>query len=263
MSPSLVAVSLLSAAAAPGIREVLRCCAAATGVEIVFDEAMPWEEGERRLDAGVVDVAFLCGLLCARKLDAGVTDLSIVAAPVMQGARYQDLPHYFSDVVVRPDHPATSFADLRGAHWGYNDPGSFSGHAIVRNHLLGLGEPRGYFSRATALGSHLAAIDAVLDGRVDAAAIDSTVLDHQPELAARLRVVHTLGPNPIPPLAISSRVQPALREALASCLFRLHERGDGRLALAEGKVRRYAPVENADYTSLLAKAPSDDAVSLI
>ena len=39
------------------------------------------------------------------------------AAPVLVGERYGGTPIYFSDVVVRNDHPARSFAELRGASW--------------------------------------------------------------------------------------------------------------------------------------------------
>ncbi len=82
----------------------------ALGAPVQLIEGSGWEQ----LRDGSVDVAFLCGLpyvrLCAEQ--PGV--LRPLAAPVLDEARYQDRPVYFSDVIVRRDSPFRSFGDLRG-----------------------------------------------------------------------------------------------------------------------------------------------------
>ncbi len=67
-----------------------------------------------QLRDGSVDVAFLCGLPYVRLCRERPGMLRPLAAPVLDGARYQDRPVYFSDVIVRRDSPFRSFDDLRG-----------------------------------------------------------------------------------------------------------------------------------------------------
>ncbi len=50
---------------------------------------------------------------------------------VFEDSRGAGRPVYFSDIVVREDHPARSFADLVDARWGYNDRESLSGYYSV------------------------------------------------------------------------------------------------------------------------------------
>jgi phosphonate transport system substrate-binding protein len=94
----------------------------------------------------------------------------------MAAPRYEDRPIYFTDVVVRHDRPWQSFADLRGRSYAFNHPGSHSGYNVPRDHLLRLGETRGYFGRTVASGSHPTSIRMVEAGEVDASGIDSTGL---------------------------------------------------------------------------------------
>ncbi|MEJ2750807.1 MAG: PhnD/SsuA/transferrin family substrate-binding protein [Anaerolineae bacterium] len=93
-----------------------------------FVNDIPWPERERRLDAGEIDICWICGLPYVLKADRPEAVIELLAAPVMAGARYQDRPVYFSDVVVHRDSPFRRFADLRGASWAYNEPGSQSGY---------------------------------------------------------------------------------------------------------------------------------------
>src|SRR5262249_17484921 len=106
-----------------------------------------WPERLRLLDAGRVDVGFLCGWPYAQRADKPDPPIQLLAAPVMAAARYGGRPVYFTDVVVRRDSPARTFADLRGRSYAYNEPGSHSGYNVPRDHLLGLGEARGDFAR--------------------------------------------------------------------------------------------------------------------
>src|SRR5689334_19349568 len=97
-------------------------------VEVIDD--VPWQEREQMLDRGEAQVGFICGLPYALKVDRPHPLVELLAAPVMRGVRYQDRPVYFSDVVVRNDSAFRYFADLRGACWAYNEPGSQSGYNL-------------------------------------------------------------------------------------------------------------------------------------
>ncbi len=219
---------------------------------------VPVAERHRRLDAGAIDVAFICGLPYSQKHDRPDRPVELLCAPVMAASRYGGQPVYFTDVVVQRDHPARAFADLRGAAWAYNDEGSHSGYNVVRHHLLELGETRGYFGRTVASGRHQTSIQMVLDREVDASGIDSTVLEletvRRPELAGALRTVATIGPSPIPPVVVARGLEAALRARLQDAFLTMAADAAGRAILAEGRIARFVPVRDADYDPIRAMA---------
>jgi phosphate/phosphite/phosphonate ABC transporter binding protein len=207
----------------------------------------PWDERRQMLDEGRVDVAFICGLPYSERVDR----LELLCAPVMAHPRYAGRPAYFADAIVRRDSPARTFADLRGTVWAYNDPASNSGYVMPRHHLLTLGETRGYFARAVASGSHQQSIRWVVDRTVDAAGIDSTVLELElarcPALAHDVRVVESIGPCPIPPVVVGRHLAAARTRRLREAFLALHEDPEARPILAEGGIARFVPVTDADY----------------
>src|SRR5215213_2739449 len=64
--------------------------------------------------AGQADVGFICGLPYVHLTRHQPPPVELLAAPVLQGARYGDRPIYYSDVIVHRDSPFRTFADLRG-----------------------------------------------------------------------------------------------------------------------------------------------------
>jgi phosphonate transport system substrate-binding protein len=221
-------------------------------VSVVFYHEGEWQERQHLLDTGQVESAFICGLPYTIRVDgAAEPPLALLAAPVMAGSRYAGRPVYYSDVVVRRDTPYCTFADLRGASWACNEPGSFSGHLITCYELARRGEGSRYFGSIVYSGSHLRSLAMVLAGEVAATAIDSTVLElacrQQPHLAGQLRVVEVFGPAPIPPAVISTRVAPGLRSQLGEKLQQMHQNEDGAAVLAAAGVARFTAVADADY----------------
>jgi phosphonate transport system substrate-binding protein len=227
------------------------------GRPVRFLDGPDWRAAYAGIAAGRIDVGWICGRPYVELLTAG-TPLSLLAAPVMAGARYDGRPVYFSDVVVRRDSRFHSFADLRGASWAYNEPGSHSGYHVTRYHLAQLGETGRYFGRIVGSGSHARSLELVLSGEIDASAIDSTVLEwaiaHDPTLAQRLRVIDTLGPSPSPPLVVAGERGRALREPLRVALLALPETAGGQALLALGGLARFAAVEDGDYDPIRTMA---------
>jgi phosphonate transport system substrate-binding protein len=175
-------------------------------------------------------------------------------APVLAGERYGGRPIYFSDVIVRAEDPARSFADLRGRSWAYNERASQSGYGIVRHTLIAMGETRGFFGRVVESGAHQRSIRMVVDGEADAAAIDSQVLavefrDH-PELRERLRLIAALGPSTIQPLVASCALPAGTRETVRAILLRMHEDPAMRAALEAGFIERFVAVGPSDYDDI-------------
>jgi phosphonate transport system substrate-binding protein len=215
-----------------------------------------WEEQDRQLDAGAIDVAFICGLPYTQKHDRPDRPIELLCAPVMAAPRYEEQPVYFTDVIVRREDPARAFTDLRGRRWAYSDAGSHSGYNVVRHHLLALGETAGYFGRAVAAGSQHDSIRMVLDGRADASGIDSTVLEleqaRQPALAGSLRTIAALGPSPIPPVVVARGLAAPLKTRLRALFLGMAADREGRAILAEGRMMGFVRVRDEDYDTIRA-----------
>lgn len=235
-------------------RAITRYAAAELGVPAEFVDDISWQQREQRLDEGRIQVGWICGLPYVWKAAQDKPPVQLLAAPVMQHPRYQKRPIYFSDVVVRADCRYLAFGDLRGACWAYNEPHSHSGYNVTRYHLATLGATAGYFGQVVEAGSHLRALSMVLDGRVDASAIDSTVLELElqshPELQGQIRIVETLGPSPIPPWVVSSSVSPHLREAIRQVFLQMHRHPRGQRILSDGQMERFVKVEDSDYDAI-------------
>ena len=221
------------------------------GVRTAFVGEISWKARERQFRDGMIDVIWICGLPYVLDWDESTDGVSLLAAPVMSGTRYAGLPIYNSDIVVRRDSSYRSFMDLRGRRFAFNEPRSHSGYNVVCHRLATIGERGRYFGSAVESGAHQTSIEWVLDGRVDASAIDSTVLEleisRQPDLADLLVSIDTLGPSPIPPWLARQSLDAELRADLQAFLLTLHEHELGCRILETCNLARFVTVEDSHY----------------
>jgi phosphonate transport system substrate-binding protein len=194
-----------------------------------------WSE----LAEGSIDVAFVCSppvIWLGGAVEA-------IAAPVLADDRFGKQPLYTSEVVVSRDSPCHSLADLAGRSWAVNEPGSWSGYWVALERIGGWD----YFSEVVTAGYHQRALRMVAGGEVDAAAIDCQVLAvesaRDPELAARVRVVETLGPAPSQPVVVRSGLPTAIKNRLRQRLL-----GLGGEVLERHFVEGFAPAP--DYSPI-------------
>lgn len=212
-------------------------------------------ESYERCAQDIDDVCFVCSIPYLLFADAGRIDMEVIAAPVLQGDRYAGRPIYFSDVIVGSASSYRSFADLRGATWAYNEPFSHSGYVTVLHHLATLGEDRSYFSRMVEAGFHQDAIRMVADGRIDAAAIDSQVLDIElrdhPSIAELVRRIGTIGPSTIQPVVASrTRLTPVERRLLRDGLVDVGDDAAARGFLDGALVERFVGLGSSGYDDI-------------
>lgn len=242
---------------APGVEPLYAFLATYLAARIGRRAEFVVAESYERCAQDIDDVCFVCSVPYLLFADAGRIDMEVVAAPVLRGDRYAGQPIYFSDVIVAAASPYRSFADLRGTSWAYNEPFSHSGYMTVLHHLATLGEDLSYFRAMIEAGFHQDAIRMVADGRVDAAAIDSQVLDIElrdhPELAAAIRRVDTIGPSTIQPVVVSrSRLTQAERDAITEALVDVGDEPTARTALDAALVERFVAVESRSYDDIRA-----------
>lgn len=207
-----------------------------------------------QFEAGQADIGFICGLPYVQLTRRRPPPVDLVAAPVLQGERYQDRPIYFSDVIVRRASPFQRFADLRGRSWSYNDPDSHSGYNVTRYRLVQMGETNGFFSQVIQAGWHQKSIRMVIEGTVDASAIDSQVLaielrDH-PAWASQLRVIDSLGPSSIQPVVAARQLPEHIKADVRNVLLAMDEDPDAKTALAHGFVERFVSVTDSTYDDI-------------
>ncbi len=241
---------------APNMMPVYQAIADEVGASLGLSTELVVETDYENCRNDVNDICFVCSLPYVHFEREGVSPAVPVAAPVLQGDRYSGRPIYFSDVIVHAESEIRSFSDLRGRAWAYNEPLSQSGYGITRYHLVSLAETHGFFSEVVEAGFHEVAIRMVRDGEVDGAAIDSQVLaiemrDH-PELTGGLRVIDSLGPSTIQPIAVSKRFDEGFRQEVLAVLVGLHRRGGLRQTLDYGFVDHFAPVGPDDYDDIRA-----------
>ena len=239
---------------APNMMPVYSAIADAVGETLGLSTELVVETDYENCRNDVNDICFVCSLPYVHFEREGVAPAVPIAAPVLQGERYGGEPIYFSDVIVAADSDMETFADLRGRSWAFNEPLSQSGYGITRYHLLTLGETGGYFGEVIEAGFHESAIRMVRDGEVDASAIDSQVLGiemrENPELEDQLRIIDSLGPSTIQPVAVSKRFDEQFRDDVREILLGLHERDGFREILDHGLVERFARVGPESYDDI-------------
>lgn len=239
---------------APDLFPVYEMIAETVGQRLGVTTELVVETDYENCVSDVNEVCFVCSLPYIMFERSGHAPADPVAAPVLVGPRYNGRPIYFSDVIVARNSRITSFAELRGHSWAINEPLSHSGYGMTRYHLVELGETDGFFGEVVETGFHELSVQMVAERRVDASAIDSQVLAIQlrdvPGLSSRLRIVASLGPSTIQPVAISRRVEPQLRDAVTKVLLDLHKTPAGRDCLATGLVERFVPVGPSSYDDI-------------
>jgi phosphonate transport system substrate-binding protein len=113
--------------------------------------------------------------------------------------------------------------------------------------------PETFFGRTFFTYSHDAAIQSVANGLADGAAVDSLIYIHliqrEPDLANRLRVIHASPPFGIPPVVVSPNIRPQLRAELQAIFLSMHENPAGQAALAKLDIDRFTVLESSDYDS--------------
>ncbi|NBO20395.1 MAG: hypothetical protein EBU97_00195 [Rhodobacteraceae bacterium] len=131
--------------------------------------------------------------------------------------------YYRSVLVVRADDPRDAPAALSGAAMAYNDGLSQSGWAAAQNWAAEMGLQ---FRAGPRTGSHRASAQMVATGGADFAALDAVtfalICDHDPDLAATLRVVGMTPPTPgLPYICAPGQDVGALRAAIEGAIPQL------------------------------------------
>ena len=194
-------------------------------------------------------------------------DHGLVAAPVPSPPRYGGRPIYFTDFLVRADSRDRTLEQTFGGRIAYSTESSHSGYNAARHHVLAHRTPERtslYAETVGPLGSPRRVLDAVVDGRADVGPVDSYLLDlwrrHLPDVAARVRVVATTAPAPIPPLVASPATDPVVCERLTATLVDAHRAPEIAATLDDLLLMRFEPVASDAFGVLLERQGAAERV---
>lgn len=225
---------------------------AAAGVDVEFIEHR-WPEPIAELwSRPDLCCAFMCGWPFAR---SGA--MQPIAASVPSPPRYEGLPRYCSEFLVREASGWTSLGEAFGHRFGWMAEDSQSGFNAPRAHLAALvtaQRPRLFSESIGPLGSPMKALEALREDRVDVVALDSFFLDlcrhHEPARLAGLRCVATTPWTPIPLLVAAPGVDTAIVSRLRAHLLDVHERPEYRPFMANVLLARFAEPDVESYEAL-------------
>lgn len=221
-------------------------------LEVVAHTApAPLENLWRRDDLGL---AFICGYPFAR----GSFPVRPVAAPIP--AWGDGRPLYATHLVVRAESAIATLEDSFGKRLGWTVEHSQSGFNALRTHLLADWQARRRLY-ARSIGPLLTprrVIDALLADEIDIGPLDSyfhdLLLAAEPRTAARLRIVATTAPRPMPLLVSSEGVEDGIVLALRQALLTTARDPEAHAMMARLRLAGFAVAETEAYQVLIREA---------
>ena len=212
---------------------------------VVLLQRRTYQEVNQLLTERGVDLAFVCsgGYVAGRGVE-------LLALPEVKGRRT-----YQSYIITRATLPAQNLKELQGYSFAFTDPLSFSGHmAPIYMLIAGNSNPKTHFSRTFFTFSHDNSIRSVVDGIVDAAAVDSMIYDrvlaNHPEWSGRVRIIEKSLEVGNPPVVIPQGLDSTLRQKVLHILVSMQEDPAGRQALRRLDYDRFTMPDEALYRPL-------------
>ena len=242
--------------------EMARYFSIKLGWDVKIVSGLSYSETDHLLDKGAVQIGYVCGLPYIHKLAEGKYEL--LAVPIMalkkgtypDAKGYENTPgKYYSYTIVHKDSPIKTWSDLKGRTYAFNDMNSNSGYNLPRAKLASIGAKGwDYFSKVIVSGSHEESIRLVASKTVDASSVDSLVLDYdrfiKDPAAANVLIIEHLGPAGTPPVVISKKAHPSIKQKLKPVMLNMHKDPEGKKILEKALTLRFDPPNDKNYDDI-------------
>lgn len=220
---------------------IIAALEASTGMRVKPFVATDYNGVIEALRAKRLDLAILGPFSYVLAASVTPVDPIAIAATKTQGASYHAL------IIARKDSGITTLADLKGRSFSFVDPSSASGHLFPKTGMLNAGLDPDRDLRAIFAGSHDASVLALLNGKVDAAAVADSLLDTVVArgLAKRedLTVVWQSAPIPGAPVVMRNDLPAAVKAKLVAAFAAMHD-----VPWSKGSViTHWVPATDADF----------------
>lgn len=197
---------------------------------------------------GDVSLAFVCsGAFVIARREFGMEALVI---PVVNGQKT-----YNSYLIVPTRSTAKTWEDLRQKTFAFTDPLSNTGRIVPVYVISQMGQtPEKFFKSTIFTYGHDKSIQAVADGLVDGAAVDSLVYDfivkRDPALAARTKVIWKSLPYGINPVVVNPNLSPEQRRQFESIFLGMSSDTKGMAILEYLGIDTFTKPELAAYDAI-------------
>ena len=224
---------------------------------------MVQKRGAAELDqlvaAGEADIAFLStGAYTAYR---GQEPIELLAMVETNGTIL-----YRTFIIVAADSKIEDFASLKGSVFAFVDPLSHSGRLAVDYRLLEEGlTPEQYFGRIFYTHHHDKSIWAVANHLADGASIDNQIYEHllqtNPQLAAKVRIIDELAVAPTGPVVVRQNLAPEEKEKLRRIFYEMADDEAMRPVLRSAVIDRFVPPDGGLYEPLRQKFLAHERLS--
>lgn len=230
-----------------GYQGVADHIAQVTGIPVELVATNDYTDMTQRLEAEELEIAILPPLEYVAAKDR-IPCLNAALTTIQDGH-----VHYTGYLVTRTDAQLYDVRRLIGRSIGFVSPNSASGDLFPRVRLLADGlVPERDFTRVEYLGSHLAVIDAVLDGTVDVGAtfdVGLEVARREGRNVGALSILAITGRIPLEAVVLLPSLDPAIVSRVVDAFASLNNAAaNGRAMLAPlGTVSGYARSDDGFY----------------
>ncbi len=229
-------------------QELMDYIEAKLGRPVEMKQRRTYQEVNDMLGAGKLDAAILCsGPYVYAKRQYGV---ELLAVPVINGS-----PTYRSYIIVPQSSTAASLEELYRKRFAFTDPLSTSGYLYPVYVVMSRGRrPATFFAKTLFTYSHDNSIEAVAEGVVDGAAVDSLIYDYlrisSPALVARTRIIHRSPPFGAQPVGIPRDLDPLTKRALRDLFLGLDQDPASQRILKKLGVDRFILGDDSLYDGI-------------
>ncbi len=218
------------------------------GQHIDFVDRENYEEINKLVKKGDVDVAFVCG---GPYVDGHKEfGMELLAAPVAYGGTV-----YYSYIIVFKNSPINNFKELRGKTFAFTDPLSNTGKLIPTYMLAIMNEtPESFFKKFIYSQSHDKSIKAVAQNIVDGAAVDSLIWEYlnktNLEFTSKTKIIKKSLPYGIPPVVVAPGLGLNLKKNLKEIFLNAHNDAKGKEILKGMMIDKFVDIDDSAYNSI-------------
>ena len=216
-----------------------------SGVEVVGKVLPTYMAVVEAMGSGQVQIGWLPPL--AYVLASDRYGVKVVLKAVRNGkATYQ------GQILVAEDSQIQKLSDLKGKRIAFVDPGSSSGYLYPRAMLMKQGIDPERDMRVVFAGSHDAAVLALYNGSVDAAAcyvdVRKRMSERFPDIFDRTRVLAVTDPIPADSVSVVPDLPPEMEQKLIAALEKLARDPEGRRLIYElYEIEDLVPASDRDF----------------
>ncbi len=194
------------------------------------------------------DIAYVCSSTYTLLKDKQHAQL--LAIPIING---QD--KYYSEIIALKNTKFKNLMDFKGKIFAFTDPDSTSGSIAPTYEILTQGgKISTFFSNLIYTYDHGESIEAVLDGFVDGASVDSLVLTQytkkHPKDIQNLRIVQQLGPYTISPIVARSNLSKKEFKQLQDLFLNMHNTKIGKEILNHLNIDKFEKPAAQTYSKV-------------